>query len=328
MQRKGGKYLKEIGGYMELDTYSLPMMHNNAVALNCGRNALAYLIEVKNIRKILLPYFLCDSVKNICEKCDLKIRYYHTDFNFKPVFDQIEQDEWIYIVNYYGQLEKEYIKEIRRKFDNVIIDNAQAYFADPIENTDTIYTCRKFIGVCDGAFLYTDKLIDRKLDTDESFDRMNFVLGRFERNGSEFYNESSINNKFFNDEPIKYMSKLTRNLLHAVDYKKIEEKRRNNFNLLHKNLCDYNELDLRECIGPYMYPLLVHNAENIRKGLIKKKIYIPILWPNVLDELDENALEFYFAKNILPLPCDQRYDRDDMSVVVKEIKNMLCEEGL
>ena len=45
--------MKEYGGYIELDTYSLPMLHEGAKALNCGRNCLAYLIEARGIRKLL-----------------------------------------------------------------------------------------------------------------------------------------------------------------------------------------------------------------------------------------------------------------------------------
>ena len=43
--------MKEIGGYLELDTYSLQMLHDGAIALNSGRNCLAYLIKKKNIKK-------------------------------------------------------------------------------------------------------------------------------------------------------------------------------------------------------------------------------------------------------------------------------------
>ncbi len=42
--------MKEYGGYIELDTYRLPMLHEGAVSLNCGRNCLAYLIEAKKIK--------------------------------------------------------------------------------------------------------------------------------------------------------------------------------------------------------------------------------------------------------------------------------------
>ncbi len=60
--------MKEIGGYIELDTYTGAMLHEKAIALNCGRGALEYLCEAKMIRKLYLPYFLCDSVPNLCKK--------------------------------------------------------------------------------------------------------------------------------------------------------------------------------------------------------------------------------------------------------------------
>ena len=50
-----GRLMREIGGYIELDTYNLPMLHDDAIALNCGRNGLAYLFKVKGIRKLKIP---------------------------------------------------------------------------------------------------------------------------------------------------------------------------------------------------------------------------------------------------------------------------------
>ena len=48
--------MKEIGGDIELDTYTGAMLHEKAIALNCGRGALEYLCEAKMIRK-LYTYF-------------------------------------------------------------------------------------------------------------------------------------------------------------------------------------------------------------------------------------------------------------------------------
>ena len=42
--------MKEIGGYIELDTYGSSSMHENAIKLNTARNCLAYLIETKKIK--------------------------------------------------------------------------------------------------------------------------------------------------------------------------------------------------------------------------------------------------------------------------------------
>ena len=149
-------FMREYGGYIELDTYRLPMLHEGAIALNCGRNCLAYLIESKKIKKILLPYFMCESVFNLCKKYRIDIGFYHIDDQFKPQGVNLEEDTWFYVMNYYGQLSREYLSDLTERYNRVIIDNAQAYFEEPIPNADTIYTCRKFFGVPDGAFLYTN----------------------------------------------------------------------------------------------------------------------------------------------------------------------------
>lgn len=110
---------------------------------------------------------------------------------------------WVYIVNYYGQLTNEWIKKFADFHSKAIIDNAQAYFVESVTRVNTIYTCCKFLGVADGGILYTDKLLNHDYPQDESFQRMRFLLGCFERTASEFYCEYVKNNDFFDNEPIK-----------------------------------------------------------------------------------------------------------------------------
>lgn len=310
----------EIGGYIELDTYRLPMLHENAIKLNCGRNALAYLIESKNIKKLYIPKFNCDCITDLCKRMNIDIDTYSIDKSFRPIFNkELNAGECFYLINYYGQISNTEIEVYKGKYKNIIVDNAQAYFQMPVEGIDTLYTCRKFFGVSDGAILYTDKKLNRKLDIDESFNRMRFVLGRFERSAREFYIESSENNDLFDNESIKYMSKLTQNLLHGIDYGYVGKKRTTNFEYLDKIFKDKNQLQLCTPNGAFMYPLLVSNGAEIRKELQQKKIYIPVLWPNVLNECSEESIEYNFAKNILPLPCDQRYSEEEMEYMSKLI---------
>lgn len=68
-----------------------------------------------------------------------------------------------------------------------------------------------------------------------------------------------------------------------------------------------------------MYPLLVRDGAEIRKKLQEEKIYIPTLWPNVMDSLKQGEIEYILAENILPLPCDQRYGTIEMDYLVKKI---------
>lgn len=311
--------MKEIGGYMELDKYTGSMLYEDAVLLNCGRNALAYLIEARRIRKISLPYFICDSVINVCKKYDLDISFYRIGSDWLPHNVDIDDGEWLYLVNYYGQIGQDIISRLIDVYAQVIVDNAQAYFEKPLNNVDTIYTCRKFFGVSDGSILYTNKKLGRILTIDESSDRISYVLGRFERSASEFYSAASENNELFDKEDIKQMSKLTKNLLHAIDYDYVKNRRTENFKYLHKHLTEINGMSLRCVDGAFMYPLMIENAQDVKQELLKHKIYIPTLWPNVVEELPRDWLEWKLAANVLPLPCDQRYGEEEMKFMFENI---------
>ena len=305
--------MNEIGGYIELESYRGSMLHEEGILLNCGRNALSYILKAKKIKKILMPKFMCDSCDKVLKENGVDVEYYSIGIDFKPKISR--RIEWLYIVNFYGQLSNEYIISLG---DKIIVDNAQAYFQSPLPQTDTIYTCRKFFGVADGAVLYTDQKLEIE-EQDESYKRMNFLLGRYERSASEFYNEYVENNHLFQNEPIKKMSKLTKNLLHGIDYDFIKEKRTRNFAYLHDQLREINKLSLTIPEGAYMYPLYVEDGTRIRKALQKEKIYIPTLWPAVFNICREDELEYDLAKNILPLPVDQRYSIQEMDYLVKEI---------
>lgn len=310
--------MKEIGGYIELDTYHLPMLHEGAIALNCGRNCLAYLFKSRGIKKIKVPYFICNSIFDVCEREGVEKQFYHIGIDFKPVSDlELSDDEWLYLVNFYGQLDNDEIQGYVSKYGRVIVDQANGYFEKPLPNVDTLYTCRKWFGVPDGAFLYTNATLEDEFPQDESFDRMRFLLGRYERTAGEFYSEYNANNKFFASEPIKRMSKLTDNLLRGIDYDRVEKRRRENFEYLHKRLGGINQLNVKT--AAFMYPLMIENGVAIRKMLQAGKIFIPTLWPTVFKVAKPTDVEYTMTENILPLPIDQRYGIEDMEYMVQEV---------
>ena len=182
---------------------------------------------------------------------------------------------------------------------------------------------RKYFGVADGAYLATEAAGAETYDIDISNQRMGFLLGRFEETASKYYQEYKENEDEFNEMPIRKMSALTHNLLRGIDYERVKQVRKSNFQYLQKLLGDYNLLHLREPEGPFAYPFLVEGGEKLRKKLLEKKIYIPVLWPNVLNECEKNSLEYRYAQEILPLPVDQRYTVKDMEYIAENIKNNL-----
>ena len=300
--------MKEIGGYMELERARGREFHEGAVALNSGRHCLEYLIRAKNIKKLYIPYFLCDSISNLCKKLGCAYEYYRIDEAMRPVFDRkLSESEYLYIVNYYGQTDNETIKSYKNKYRNIVVDNAQAFFQKPVAGVDTLYSCRKFFGVPDGGYLYTTCVLEQPLEKDVSYERMKHILGRFEKNASTFYSDYTSGEKRFQTRDMKEMSALTRNLLRAVDYAYVEEQRTKNFAYLHERLGDQNKLKLTVPRGAFMYPFYIEYGTELKMKLIENKIYVPTLWPDVFDVTDRKSIEWDFAENIVPLPVDQRY---------------------
>ena len=102
-----------------------------------------------------MPLFLCDSCdKALIENKVKDVIYYSVGFDFKPIIDYVPDGYWIYVVNYYGQLSNDYLLTLGC---NIIVDNSQAFFQKPISNISTIYNCRKYFGVPDGAFVFCDE---------------------------------------------------------------------------------------------------------------------------------------------------------------------------
>lgn len=314
---------KEIGGYFELENFTGEDYYSDLYHLNLGRTALLALMEMLNCRKIILPLFLCDSVISACEKAGYDIRFYHVKEDFSPAEDvSPEADEYLYIVNYYGQLTDDNIIKYKEKYGNIIIDNTHAYFQRPVKDIPTIYSCRKFFGLPDGALLSCSGEMT-ELEKDVSAGRLKHILGRYEGTASEHYSEMLETAESYHNAKIMEMSDLTKNLLRGIDYKKTKEKRNENFLVLKNALNMYEKKQFSTPDGPFCFPFYSENAAQIRKQLAEKKIYVPTYWSNVINSMPENSVEFDLASNILALPCDQRYDVEDMITVSQELISLL-----
>ncbi|MCC5894481.1 MAG: hypothetical protein JJU16_03395 [Alkalibacterium sp.] len=316
--------MTEIGGYFQLDLLPNNPYHVKALKLNTARNALIYLVKAKKIKKLFLPYFLCNSVSDMLDRNGVKYEYYNIGKDFKPLFKkELEEGSYLYIVNYYGQISDNEIICMKNKYANIILDNTHAFYNKPVHDIDTLYSCRKFFGVPDGAYLYTSSSLEETLEVDKSFDRMSHILGRFEGRATDFYNEFKKNDEKFKTLELRQMSALTSNLLGAIDYDNVSSIRNENYEYLNTHLNEINPLKLIKPLVPFSYPLLVKDGLTIKKRLTEKNIFIPTLWPNVIDNVPERTIEYDYSANILPIPCDQRYTTIHMKTIIEALKELL-----
>ena len=125
---------KEIGGYFQLEELQGTEYYPDLYRVNLGRTALLWLLQTKGYKKIILPVFLCASVTEICEENHIQIEFYHLDENLNVKYPRkkLDEDEVLYLVNYYGQLTDEQILEYSRIYGNIIVDHTHAFFQKPL----------------------------------------------------------------------------------------------------------------------------------------------------------------------------------------------------
>ena len=314
----------EIGGYLGLEDLKAKPYYPDLYALNLARTALVYLLETLKVKTIFVPYYLCDSVGAACERKGFETLYYYLDDDLLPDFhDELPKDAYMLLVNHYGQLTNDKIATLQEKFERVIVDNTQSFFQRPVTSVPTFYSVRKFFGVSDGAYLYSPVELPKIQEQDESHDRMKHILGRFEGSASDYYQDMlDVAHAYYNED-VKQMSNITANILGAIDYEAVRQKRNDNYRTLDAYLGQYNTLPFTAPDGPLSYPFFHPEAPAIRKQLATEGIYSPTYWSNVIDTMDEETIEYQYAANILALPIDQRYGEAEMKIVADAVLGLL-----
>lgn len=314
--------MEAIGGYFSLELPFRGEYHKDAIRLNTGRNCLEYILRARGYKKVYVPYYTCEAVMEPINKLGIQYEYYHIDIHFE-IRDRftLKADETLLYTNYFG-LKQRYVEQLAEKTDcRLIVDNTQAFYTKPIQGIDTFYTCRKFFGVADGAYLYTDKLLDEEFVQDESYDRMAHLLKRIDLSAEQGFADFRKADDGLDNQPIRKMSKLTQRIMQSIDYDTAAKKRRENFLMLHEVLGKENNLvlPLDEEAVPMVYPFLTP-IKGGREKLIENKIFVARYWPNVLDWTTEKDIEYLLAYRMQPLPIDQRYAEEDIERIIRIVK--------
>ena len=315
--------MEAIGGYFSLELPLREEYHKNAIRLNTGRNCLEYILRARGYKKVYVPYYTCEAVMEPISKLGIPYEFYHIDIHFE-IRDRfmLKADEALLYTNYFG-LKQRYVEQLAEKTGSrLIVDNTQAFYAKPIPGIDTFYTCRKFFGVADGAYLYTDKLLDEEFTQDESYDRMAHLLKRIDLSAEQGFADFRKVDDGLDNQPIRKMSKLTKRIMQSIDYEAAAKMRRENFLMLHEVFGEENnlELTLEEDAVPMVYPYL-EPIKGLREKLIENKIFVARYWPNVLEWTTKDDIEYLFAYQMQPLPIDQRYGEEDMNRIIEIVKH-------
>lgn len=318
--------MQAIGGYFSLELPNVAAYHGkNAIKLNTGRNCLELILLNRCYQKVYVPYYTCDAVMEPIEKLGLKYEFYHINNCFEIIDDIIlNPSDVILYTNYWG-INRHHVKTYVEKYGKqIIVDNTQAFFDKPLNGIDTFYTCRKFFGVPDGAYLYTDINYSKDLPISYSYELASYLMKRIDISPEAAYDDFHEAEYKLSNQDVRLMSHLTDRIMHSINYTECIIKRKNNFDVLHKHLGDTNKLPLchlKEYV-PMVYPYLTDD-EFLRDRLISNRVFSPKYWPDVEKRCKSNDYEIYLTNHLVPLPIDQRYGFEDMLYIVNLVKDKI-----
>ena len=327
--------MKPIGGFFELE---LPKPINNfpknSLQFWCGRASLKFILSQLQISKLYLPAYICDSVLEPLVELNIEYEFYAIDTSFFPsdLLDLKEKEFFLY-VNYFGICEENVNKLKTYYADKLILDNTQAFFSTIPNDIWCFNSLRKFFGVSDGSFLYyptdfvcdTNNLYREKIENNIDYSHL---INRLIGNQQVAYQEFQQSEFKFTTQ-LYQLSKLSESIFERINLNEVKQNRLSNFIFLHQHLGKYNfiKIDLDKIVGyknniPFSYPFYPKKEIN-RSELAKQNIFVPQLWKEVEQRDKKFKLEKEISKNILPLPIDQRYEREEMKFIVKIILSRL-----
>jgi len=314
--------VEAIGGYFSLELPFREEYHKNAIRLNTGRNCLEYILRARGYKKVYVPFYTCEAVMEPINKLGIPYEYYHIDIHFE-IRNRItlKADEALLYTNYFG-LKQCYVERLVEEYGSqLIVDNTQAFYAKHIEGIDTFYTCRKFFGVPDGAYLYTCKQLNEEFEQDYSYDRFAHLLKRIDLSAEQGFADFRKVDDGLDNQPIRTISKLTQCIMQSIDYDAVAKKRRENYQMLQEQLGEKNNLKLQldEDAVPMVYPFLTP-IKGLRERLIENKIFVARYWPNVLEWTTKDDIEYLLTFQMQPLPVDQRYGKENMKRIIEIVK--------
>lgn len=312
---------RAIGGFFEIDIRKQGKpFHQNAHLLSTGRSCIGAVLDKVKPIKVYVPDYNCYAVFQPMLERDIKIEPYFIDEQLDPInLPSPRENELLIYVNYFG-LKNQKSKELALKLgERVLIDDTHRFFHHGYPGSFSFTSARKYFGVPDGAYLFSDFKLDQNIPKNTNI--------TIDHNVLRFCGEQNKAFKIFQkheanlDGEVRRASLISEVLLSNLDYDQIADRRRENFNHLHNELKPYNilKIDPSQIEVPFCYPLMPRNP--IDKGnFYQRSIFVPNYWPDVLDRDISSTMARNFSENLLPLPIDQRYGKDEMNYIIKTIK--------
>lgn len=316
---------KPIGGYFELELpQARELPYSGLVGFQSARAAFLALLRAGRPDRVWMPKYLCNVMVDPLEASGIECAWYDLDERLGVATDvRLASRDWLLCVNYFG-LCAAFVADTLQRFspEQVVLDYSQAFFSPPSGSAlATIYSPRKFFGVPDGGLLYSNRIdvpAPEVRDTD-SLQRSEHLLRRLAEGPEAGYAAYQEAEASLGDCEPRGISRLTERILGSIDYAAVARQRDDNLRAIHDKLGALNLLpvEIGNNPAPLCYPFRTCEG-NLRQRLLEGRVFTPTYWTDALERLDP-AIADDLVGNLIPLPIDQRCEREDIERLVSII---------
>ncbi len=314
--------MKSIGGFLALELATGNSRYQEAIALDLGRHALEVVLRARDYHSLLAPRYTCAVLAPAIKRAGVKLTLYDLDENLDPVMPvgHPRPGEALLYTNYYG-LKQATVEHLVDTVPNLLLDYAQDFYGAIPKGVDAFVSCRKFLGVPDGAYLYCEPARALKFELADAAGRFNHLLVAADQGIEAGYPLSQEHERRLSDAPVKGMSRLTGRFMASIDHAHVITRRQRNRDHLHQLLGPLNKLpiDPAVAVAPMVYPFMTDNAQKLRARLQKERIYTARYWPELLGPLGPGDGGNRFLEAVVYLPVDQRFGPKEMDKIVEVV---------
>jgi len=310
--------------------------------------ALKYKGEFK---RVLLPALCCESMVTPFEMNGYDISYFKLNdditANFEDIVSKLHSGTIFLYMNYFGipSLSDEKLSIIKESYQNILIVEDRTHdILMPRRNKFfpdfTVISIRKWLAIPDGGILYSQQKKESfpkgmdayfgDIRNDALKNKSTYLTSGDVQIKSQFRKQlEAANNYLDKSESVVAMSIKSYETLKCVDFYKISQSRQQNIRVLSfllKSISSIKDILIDTEQTLLYYPILVENRDEVQRKLAQNNIYCPVIWPLPNSAIGVCTVSEYISKNMLALPCDQRYGKSDMEHICKVLEQVLENE--
>jgi dTDP-4-amino-4,6-dideoxygalactose transaminase len=319
-----------------------------------GREALRLVLSDawrRGRRRIVLPAYVCDAVVAPARRLGFEIVAVDVDGSVAPradalvaaVGDAPERTTVVTVAPFgfpYPAEVLDALVELGVRGADVVEDRTHSLLGRfPMHATRGIASLRKWGAIGDGGVAFGPGVTGVATPPDDLFARARHdalvakhAWQRDSRSSEDEFLDAlrAAEARLDAGDGVHAMSTHARHLLGRIDVSTVVAARRQNYLALRDALDGATGIDalfpeLPDGVCPLGFPVLVITRDDVRARLAAERVFCPVHWP-VPRDIDAPGASALAARE-LTIPCDQRYDTDDMVRVARLLVEAVGHRG-